>query len=69
MVKRALKSAIGIGVGATLGGVLLPRLLFPAQYNETFPPIWQQVLLYFAVSYAVSFLTYLLIEWLKSKSS
>ena len=67
MVKQALKSAIGIGVGTTIGGCVLPRLFFGDLYNGTWPPIWAQALMYFAVGYTVAFLIFLLINWLKCR--
>lgn len=68
MIKRALKSAIGVSIGITIGGVVLPRLLFSELYNDTYPPILTQALMYFAVGYFVCFITFLLIELVKSKS-
>ncbi len=68
MVKQSLKAAIGVSAGITIGGVIIPRIfLFPNLYNETFPPVLVHSLMYFAGSYIVSFLVFLLIEWLKSK--
>ena len=68
MLKRALKFAIGPSVGITLGGVIIPRIMFPNLYNETYPPILLQAGLYFAVGYIVSFLVSMFIEWIKSKA-
>lgn len=67
MLKRALKFAIGPSVGITIGGIIIPRIMFSNLYNETYPPILVQACLYFVVGYAVSFLVSLLIEWVKSK--
>ncbi|HCJ56283.1 MAG: hypothetical protein VB122_09045 [Erysipelotrichales bacterium] len=67
MVKRALKSAIGVSIGTTIGGVVLPRILFFELYNNTYPPILEQTLLYFIISYVVCFFVALLIEWIKNK--
>ena len=68
MLKRALKFAIGPRVGITLGGEIIPRIMFPNLYNETYPPILLQAGLYFAVGYIVSFLVSMFIEWIKSKA-
>jgi hypothetical protein len=68
MLKRALKFAIGPSVGITLGGIIIPRIIFPNLYNETYPPILLQACFYFVVGYIVSFLVSLLIEWIKSKA-
>ena len=68
MLKRALKFAIGPSVGITLGGIIIPRIMFPNLYNETYPPILLQAGLYFVVGYIVSFLVSLLIEWIKLKA-
>ncbi len=67
MLKRALKFAIGPSIGITLGGVIIPRIMFSKLYNETYPPILVQAGLYLAVGYIVSFLVSLFIEWVKSK--
>lgn len=67
MFKRALKFAIGPSIGITLGGIIIPRIMFPNLYNETYPPILVQAGLYFVVGYIVSLLVSLLIEWIKSK--
>lgn len=56
MLRRALKFAIGPSVGITLGGLIIPRIVFPNQYNETYPPILEYAGLYFVVGYMVSFL-------------
>lgn len=68
MVKRSLKAAIGVSAGMTIGGIIIPRIfLFPKLYNETFPPILVHSIMFFVGSYIVSFLFFLLIEWIKSK--
>ena len=68
MINRSLKAAIGVSVGITIGGIIIPRLfLFPELYNETFPSIIVHSMMYFIGSYIVSFLFFLLIEWIKSK--
>lgn len=68
MIKRALKLAIGPSLGITLGGIIIPRMMYPSRYNETYPPILLHVILYLFVGYMVSFLVCLLIEWIKSKT-
>lgn len=67
MLKRAVKFAIGPSAGITIGGVIIPRIMFSNLYNETYPPIFVQAGLYFVVGYIVSFLVSLLIEWIKLK--
>jgi len=67
MLKRALKFAIGPSVGITIGGIIIPRIMFSNLYNETYPPILVQAGLYFVAGYIVSFLVSLLIEWIKLK--
>jgi len=67
MIKRALKFAIGPSVGITIGGVIIPRIIFSNLYNKTYPPIFVQASFYFVVGYIVSFLVYLIIEWFKLK--
>lgn len=68
MVKRSLKTAIGVSIGITIGGVIIPKLfLFPDLYNETFTSIFAHSIIYFGSSYSVSFLIFLFIEWIRSK--
>lgn len=67
MVKKSLKQAIWVGVGVSIGGCILPRLLFKELYNNTWPPIWQDAILYFIGGYVGSFLIFLIINWFKSK--
>ncbi|TGE37353.1 hypothetical protein E4K67_16065 [Desulfosporosinus fructosivorans] len=67
MLKRALKFAIGPSIGITIGGIIIPRIMFSSLYNETYPSIPLHASLYFVVGYILSFLVFLLIEWVKSK--
>lgn len=67
MIKKAAKQAIGIGLGCTLGGTVLPRLLLAQNYNSTWPPLWQHVATSFVVCYGVSFAVFLMVNWLKAK--
>lgn len=67
MLKRALKFAIGPSIGVTLGGIIIPRIMSPNLYNETYPPILVQAALYFIIAYIISFLVSFFIEWTKSK--
>lgn len=47
-------------------GVVIPRKVFDNLYNSTYPSIFEQSILYFFITYIVSFLTYMLIDWMKS---
>ncbi|MDK2808857.1 MAG: hypothetical protein PWP24_1594 [Clostridiales bacterium] len=67
MLKKSLKSAVGVSIGITLGGCIIPRILFSDLYNNTFPPIWEHALTYLIQGYLVSFLVSLLINWIESK--
>ena len=69
MIKKSLINAIGTSIGCTLGGIILPRLFYPYMYNDTYPPIWKEAILYLIVFYIISFLTKLLINYLKMKYS
>jgi len=66
MIKRALKNAIGPSVGVVIGNLLF-RITNPNLYNETWPPIITQALLYLVVGYVGCFAVILLFEWVKSK--
>ena len=66
MIRRALILAIGPSIGLVVGNVFF-RIRFPELYNETWPSILSQALLYLVTGYIVSFLVVLLIEWMKAK--
>ena len=68
MLKKALKNAIAPGIGGTLGGVVLPKILFGERYNATYPNIVKHVLFRFVVVYISCFLVSLFILWFKEKS-
>lgn len=67
MIKQAFKRALWVSLGVTIGGVLLPRILFPQRYNATYPPLALHALMYFALGYVVCFLTLWFLSFLKSK--
>lgn len=67
MIKKSLKSAIWVALGVTFGSVILPRLMSPQLYNETYPSLLLQAFAGFCAGYVASFLVYLLIEYVKSK--
>jgi hypothetical protein len=66
MLKRALKNAIGASVGVVIGSIVF-RMTHPQLYNETWPNIFAQVVLYLAVGFAACFLVTLLIEVVRLK--
>ncbi len=66
MIKRALKSAIGPSLGVVIGHIIASRGVFSYLHNETYPPLLVHAGLSFAVTYTVSFLVHLLIQWSKS---
>jgi hypothetical protein len=57
-----------VSIGTTIGGCILPRIFFNNLYNDSWPPIWQQVILYLTAGYVASFLVYLVINWIKIKN-
>lgn len=67
MIKKALKDAMGVSIGVTIGSVIIPRIAFPHLYNHTWPSIEKQSILYFVILYVACFGIYLSIEWIKSK--
>ena len=67
MLKRALYLAIGTAVGVTIGRTILSRMIFPELYNATYPPLWQDALLTFAVGFVGAFVVAMLIEWVRAK--
>lgn len=67
MIKKALKSAVGISIGIVIGGVIIPRLFTNKNlYNDTYPSILVHSIMYFVVSYIACFLMSLLFEWIQS---
>lgn len=68
MLKRALKFAVGPSIGVTIGGIIIPRIVFSNIYNKTYPPIFVQAGLYLVAGYIVSFLVSMIIEWIKLKA-
>lgn len=67
MFKGSLKFAIGPSLGIALGGVIIPRLMKPYLYNETYPPILVHATMYLIGGYIVSVLVFMIIGWTKSK--
>ena len=67
MIKKAAKQAIGVSIGCTLGGAVLPRLLMPQNYNDTWPTLWWHAVTVFVVCYGASLAVFLLIGWLGAK--
>jgi len=66
-LSRALKFAIGPSLGLTIGGIIIPRIMFANRYNQTYPPMLVHAGLYFVTGYIVSCVIFLFIEWVKSK--
>jgi len=66
-VKKIILLAAAIGFGNALGGVVIPRLVRPYLYNETYPSVFLQAFLSFVIGFAVSFLIYIFLSWIKSK--
>lgn len=66
-VKKSVQMASGIGVGTALGGVIIPRIMHPYLYNETYPPLLRHSLFAFVIGFIVSFLIFIFIEGIKSK--
>ncbi len=61
---RILLQAGGTALGLTLGGRLLPRLIWPHLYGAAYPPLIVDLPAYFFIALPVSFLvTYLLHRW------
>jgi hypothetical protein len=67
VLKRALKFAFGPSIGVTIGGVIIPRIMF--SNNEVYPPIFIHASVYFICGYIMSFLISLLFEWIRSKAN
>ena len=67
MIRKALLIAVGSGAGVTIGGTILPRLLYPHLYNASYPSMWLQATISFAAAFTGGFLVGLLILWIISK--
>ena len=66
-IKTNLESALGVGLGITLGGVIVPHYAAPPLFFVASPPLVPQALLYFAVTCCGSFLLFCLSDWMKSR--
>ena len=64
-VKRSLKTAIWFAIGITLGASVIPGLMFSEQPTEM--SLWTQSLLYFGVAFVFAFITFCVIDWMKSR--
>ena len=62
MFKKNLGSALGISLGITLGGVIIPRIYFTPQAFTTYPPLLHHILLYFTTTFLASFIFFVLME-------
>ncbi|WP_296971353.1 MULTISPECIES: hypothetical protein [Tepidanaerobacter] len=67
-VKTSIEICYRTKLRNNFGSVIIPRIIFPHLYNETYPPILLQAGLNFVVIYIVSSLVSLLIEWIKSRA-
>lgn len=65
MIRKAAKNAVGIAIGTMVGGCILPRIIFRDLYNDTWPPLWKEAILYFATGYVAAFSVLLLIYRIK----
>ena len=66
-IKTNLESALGVGLGITLGGVIIPHYVTPPLFFVVFPPLVPQALLYFAVTCCGSFFMFCFFDWMKSR--
>lgn len=65
IVKSSLKIALGVSIGTTIGGAIIPRLwLYPNLYNDTYPPLGVYFVFYFVASVIICFPVSLLINWI-----
>ena len=63
---RAAKNALGVSVGVTVGGTLLPRLLHPERYEnapELLVHLWQNFSVVFVVIFAIWAAYYIIMFW------
>ena len=68
MIKRALKSAIGVSVGVMISNIIITRFLLHELYNSTNPSVGFQVLQCLLIGYITGFLIFFVIELIKSKA-
>ena len=67
MLKRASKSALAISLGATIGMVIIPRIM-DLNLNKIYPPIYVQAIVQFVGSYIVAFLVFMFLDYVKFKN-
>ena len=63
---RAARNALGVSVGVTVGGTLLPRLLHPERYAdapELMVHLWQNFSVDFVVIFAIWAAYYIIMFW------
>ncbi len=66
-LKSHLESALGVGLGITLGGVIIPRIFFTPPAFTTYPPLLYHMVLYFVTTYMGSLLFFCLLDWLNAQ--
>ena len=67
MLKKIIIPAIFIGFGCALGGSVIPRLMFPGAFGQSYPPIWLHALVNFAVSGLTAFAILALMELVRKR--
>lgn len=68
MIKSALKSALLLSAGITVGVVLLPRVFSEVPFG-TIAGILTQLVVTFIPIFVACFMVFLLTEWRRSKKS
>ena len=68
MLKKIIIPAIFIGFGCALGGRVMPRLMFPGAFGPSYPPIWLDALVNFAISGLAAFAILMLVELIRKRS-
>lgn len=64
LIKKSLKRAIGVSIGVTFGGYVLPRFIY--EYYSPFS--LKHAIVYLIINFTVSFFVLLLINVIKTKS-
>jgi len=66
MIKKSFRSALGVGIGVTLGGVIIPKVfIYPKLYNnnlENLPNFVIECILCFVAAFISSFLVFLICD-------
>jgi len=73
IIKKSFKSALGVSIGVTLGGVVIPKVfIYPRLYNKHLENLFSftvECILCFIVAFISSFLVFLICDEFNKSSN